>query len=194
MVQSNFQTAQQKKMTDGVDQPKSPINSHHFGPDHVTSKAPENSHVQEWPLRGAGAFPGSSRGIHAGASSPSSPRPRKVHKSFARLVLFSPPNMSTRLSTLHMQWPYLAFGLMPLILNSLHVDLQDSAYIGTSASSCVFTTVQISFKMHLSLALHQTSSELLESFDQLCMPFELLSLRQHTHAFFRQHRITADQQ
>ena len=83
----------------------------------------ENSHVQECPFRGAGAFPGSSNGIQAGTSSPSSLRPRNVHRSFARLVLFSPPNMSTLLSTLHMQWPYLAFGLMPFTFNSLHIDL-----------------------------------------------------------------------
>lgn len=80
-------------------------------------------HVHECPLRGGGAFPGSSNGIHAGASSPSSPKPLRVQRSFARLVLFSPPNMRTRLSTLHMQCPYRGFGRMPFTFSSVHTDL-----------------------------------------------------------------------
>ncbi len=64
---------------------------------------------------------------------------------------------------------------MPWIFSSLHLDLHDSDDIGSSTSSCVFITVQI--KMHLSLVLQQTCSELVKSFDQLCMPFELLSAR-----------------
>lgn len=93
-------------------------------------------HVQVCPLRGAGAVPGSSSGIQAGASSPSSPKPLRVQRSLARLVLFSPPNTSTLLSTRHMQWPYRAFGRIPFTFSSVHTDLH------TARSHMIYWPVQ----------------------------------------------------